>query len=59
VLAGFAGFFCLLFLGVELLTFGVVPLESKLLIVLPILGIVLGVAWAMWAPLGKRPTTAP
>ena len=55
VVGAIAGFFFLLFLGVELLTFGVLALDSKLLVVLPILGLVLGIAFALWAPLGRRP----
>jgi hypothetical protein len=56
VLAAFAGFFFFLSIGVLLLTFGVVALDSILLIILPIVGIILGVAWAVWAPLGRRRT---
>lgn len=56
VLAAFAGFFLFLFVGVLLLTFGVVALDSMALLLLPILGIIFGIAWAMWAPLGRRTT---
>ena len=54
VLGGFAGFFFFLFLAVDLLAFGVIPLNSPLITVLPVLGIVLGIVWAFWAPLGGR-----
>jgi hypothetical protein len=57
VLGGIAGFFFFLFLGVDLLAFGVVPLNSPLLTVLPVLGIALGIAFAYWAPLGSRGDT--
>ena len=67
VLGGFAGFFFFLFVAVDLLAFGVIPSNSALLTVLPILGIALGIAWAYWAPFGGRgnaptvmaPPTAP
>jgi hypothetical protein len=54
VLGGIAGFFFFLFLAVDLLTFGVIPLNSPLITVLPVLGIALGIAFAFWAPLGSR-----
>jgi succinate-acetate transporter protein len=54
VLGGFAGFFFFLFLAIDLLAFGVIPSNSPLLTVLPVLGILLGIAWAYWAPLGSR-----
>ncbi|MEY2588052.1 MAG: hypothetical protein QOJ67_36 [Acidimicrobiaceae bacterium] len=61
VLGGFAGFFFFLFLAVDLLAFGVIPLKSPLLTVLPVLGIFLGIAFAFWAPFGSRdrPAAAP
>jgi hypothetical protein len=49
-----AGFFFGLFLGIDLLALGVVPLDSALLTVLPFLGLVVGLALALWAPLGQR-----
>lgn len=62
VLAGFAGFLFGLSMSLALLVFGVVKLDSKVLVVLPIAWIVVGVAWAFWAPLGRRvppPATTP
>ena len=61
VLGGFAGFFFFLFVAVDLLAFGVIPLNSPLITLLPVLGIVFGIVWAFWAPLGGRDrrTTAP
>ncbi len=53
ILGGFAGFFFGLGLGMLLLTMSVLPLDSKLLIVLPILFLVLGVVWGLWAPLRR------
>jgi hypothetical protein len=55
VLGAFAGFFFGLFLSIVLLTTGVIALDSILLIVFPILFLALGIAWAFWAPLGKKP----
>ena len=54
VLGGIAGFFFFLFVGLDLLLFGVIPLRSALLTILPIVGIPLGILWAFWAPLGGR-----
>jgi hypothetical protein len=59
VLGGFAGFFFFLFLAVDLVAFGVIPLNSPLITVLPVLGIALGIAWAYWAPFGSRAPQAP
>ncbi len=56
VLAAFAGFFLGLGIGLLLLTLSVVPLDSKVLVVLPILFLVLGIVWALWAPLGRGET---
>ncbi len=55
-----SGFFFGLFGGVTLFLFGVIPLDSHLLWVLPILGIVFGLLMATWAPFGKGvPEPAP
>lgn len=43
VLGAFSGFFLGLLLGVDLLLFGVVALDSALLLVLPVLGLVVGI----------------
>ncbi len=48
-----SGFFFGLFGGVALFLFGVIPLDSHLLWILPILGIVLGLLMATWAPFGS------
>jgi hypothetical protein len=53
-LGAIAGFFLGLFLGVDLLALGMVPLDSILLTVLPFLGLAVGLAVALWAPLGQR-----
>ena len=55
-----SGFFFGLFGGVTLFLFGVIPLDSHLLWILPILGIVFGLLMATWAPFGKgAPETPP
>jgi hypothetical protein len=55
VLGGFAGFFFGSFLSLLLLTSGVIALDSILLVVFPVLFLALGIAFAFWAPLGKKP----
>ena len=60
VLGAFAGFFFGLFLGLTLLVFTVVRLDSILLVILPVAFLLLGILWGLWAPLGaKAPPTAP
>lgn len=48
------GFLCFLFVALDLLFFGVVPLNSALITILPLLGIVVGLVWAKFAPLARR-----
>lgn len=59
MLGGLAGLCCLLFVGIDILLFGLVPLHSPLLTALPLAGLLLGAAWAWWAPLGSRSTAGP
>jgi hypothetical protein len=59
VLGAFAGFFFGLFLGTTLLLLGVLPLNSPLLVLLPVAGLLLGIAWGLWAPLGSKEPAAP
>ena len=57
-----SGFFFGLFGGLTLFLFGAIPLDSHLLWILPIAGIVLGLFMATWAPFGKggpEPAPAP
>jgi hypothetical protein len=49
-----AGFFFFLFLALDLLFLGVIPLKSAVITILPILGIIVGLVWAKFAPLGGR-----
>lgn len=55
------GFLFGLFLGITLFLFGVIPLSSDWLWILPLLGILLGLIMAAWAPFGKgaEPTPVP
>lgn len=60
-MAAVFGFLAGLFGAITLLAFGTIPLESPLVPLLPILGLVLAFALAMWAPLGggKTPPQVP
>ena len=53
------GFLFGLFLGITLFLFGVIPLNSDWLWILPLLGILLGLIMAAWAPFGKGAEPAP
>jgi hypothetical protein len=60
VLGAIAGFFLFFFLALDLLFFGVIPLKSPVITVMPILGIIVGLVVAKYAPWGSRSsTTAP
>lgn len=48
-----SGFFFGLFGAAALFLFGVIPLDSHLVWILPIVGIVLGLFMATWAPFGS------
>jgi hypothetical protein len=51
-----SGFFFGLFGAVTLFLFGVIPLDSHLVWILPIVGIVIGLFMAPWAPFGNEST---
>jgi hypothetical protein len=53
------GFLFGLFLGITLFLYGVIPLSSDMLWILPLLGILLGLIMAAWAPFGKSAEPAP
>ncbi|MEY2422391.1 MAG: hypothetical protein QOI95_2458 [Acidimicrobiaceae bacterium] len=61
VLGAIFGFLFFFFVALDLLFFGIVPLKSAVITILPIVGIFVGLAWARWAPLGGRrePSDAP
>ena len=48
------GFLTFFFIGLDLLFLGVIPLNSALITILPIVGIVVGLVWAYVAPLKRR-----
>ena len=53
------GFLFGLFLGITLFLFGVIPLSSDWLWILPLLGILLGLIMAAWAPFGTGAAPSP
>jgi hypothetical protein len=59
VLGAISGFFLGLFLGLDLMFFGVVPLDSAVITVAPVLGLVIGVALAFVAPFARAKTGPP
>jgi len=59
ILGIISGFLFGLFLGITLFLFGVIPLNSPWLWILPLLGILLGLIMAAWAPFGKGAEPAP
>jgi hypothetical protein len=50
------GFLLGLFLGLDLLFFGMVQLDSSMLTYLPIVFLVLGLVGGIWAPFGRKST---
>ena len=52
VLGGICGLFFGLFVGLDLVLFGVVPFNSAVPFILVVLGLVGGVVWGRWAPIG-------
>jgi hypothetical protein len=58
VLAAISGFFTGVFLALDLVFFGVIRLDNIAVTILPILGLVAGIALALWAPLGRRRSEA-
>ena len=59
ILGMLSGFFFGLFGGLTLFMYGAIPLHSPLIWILPLVGIVLGLAMAAWAPFGSGPQPAP
>ena len=59
ILGVITGFLFGLFLGISLFLYGVIPLGSDMLWVLPLLGILLGLIMAAWAPFGGSTEPAP
>jgi hypothetical protein len=59
ILGVITGFLFGLFLGITLFLYGVIPLSSDWLWILPLLGILLGLIMAAWAPFGKSAAPIP
>ena len=59
ILGGIAGFFLGLFVWIDLVLFGILPLESGLGYLVPVLGVAAGIGMAMWAPFGGRAADDP
>ena len=53
ILGIISGFLFGLFGGIALFLYGAIPLHSQLLWILPLVGIVLGLFMAAWAPFGS------
>jgi hypothetical protein len=52
ILGAFSGFFGFLFLAIDLVLFGVIHFNSPLVSILPVIGLVLGILFGFWAPIG-------
>jgi hypothetical protein len=59
ILGIISGFLFGVFLGVTLFMYGAIPLHSPLLWILPLVGILLGLVMAAWAPFGSGAAPAP
>ncbi|HEY1281471.1 MAG TPA: hypothetical protein VGF22_17465, partial [Acidimicrobiales bacterium] len=59
VIGGIAGFFCLFGVVLVLLTTGTIPAGSILVDILPLAGLVAGIIWGLWGPLGSNPDERP
>lgn len=58
VLGAFSGFFFGIFVGLDLLLLGVIPLDSVVLTAAPVVGLALGIVLARWAPIGRSRSAA-
>ena len=54
VLGAISGFFALLFIAIDLVLFGKLKLNSPLVTLLPIIGLIAGVVLGMWAPSARH-----
>lgn len=59
VLGALLGLLFGVFAALTVLLFGLLSLASPVLTIIALLGLVLGAAWASWAPLGGRPDSPP
>ena len=53
------GFLCFFFIALDLLFFGIIPLNSAVITILPFVGIVFGLVWAKFAPLPRAASAPP
>jgi hypothetical protein len=58
ILGVISGFMFGLFLGPTLFLWGVIPLHSNLIVILPFVGLGLGLVMAWWAPFGRKTSSA-
>lgn len=58
VLGAIAGFLFGIFVGLDLWFFGMVPSDSIVLTILPVLGLVLGIVVGLTGPIRRRPADA-
>jgi len=54
ILGAIAGFLLGAFVWIDLVLFGVIPFDSVSVWFFPVLGLIVGIALAMWAPFGRR-----
>lgn len=59
VMGAIFGFLFFFFIALDLLFFGVIALNSALITILPLVGIVLGLVWAMLGPLSGSNAQVP
>lgn len=59
IMAAVFGFLAGLFGGISLLAFGIIPLESPVVTVLPFVFMIAAFVLAMWAPIGARQQAPP
>ena len=59
VMGAIFGFLFFLFVALDLLFFGVIALNSAVITILPLVGIVLGLVWALLGPLPGRSAPGP
>ena len=55
----FGGFFAGLFLAITLWIYAVIPFASNFMWILPLVGLVIGLALAAWAPFGSTASPEP
>jgi hypothetical protein len=58
ILGAIMGFLMFFFIALDLVFFGVLPLNSAMVTILPVAGIVIGLLWAYFAPLGGKKRAA-